>query len=138
MAAPIRLIERGTDEQVREIEVTQPEFLIGRGSDCDLRLRVNSVSRHHCIIRQISGDTILVDLGSSNGSFLNGQRIRSQATLRTGDELQIGDCKFLVNLGDQSSSELGVSNVDESAVTCRLTEPLANLRPTKGDAAPLQ
>src|ERR1700722_4645594 len=37
--------------QRREIAVTKEEFLIGRGADCDLRLRVSAVSRHHCLRR---------------------------------------------------------------------------------------
>jgi pSer/pThr/pTyr-binding forkhead associated (FHA) protein len=97
-----RLIDRSdVSEQVREIPLNQGEFLIGRGTDCDLRLRVSSVSRHHCLIRLTGDGATLVDLGSSNGTYLNGKRVRSQADLHHGDELRLGECCFLVELGEE-------------------------------------
>jgi pSer/pThr/pTyr-binding forkhead associated (FHA) protein len=101
-----KLIERGTTpEQTREIPLSQPEFLIGRGADCDLRLRVSSISRHHCLIRLVNEEATIVDLGSSNGTYLNGERVRSQAPLHNGDELQMGNCRFQVELGDGGTSD---------------------------------
>jgi pSer/pThr/pTyr-binding forkhead associated (FHA) protein len=123
MTARIRLIERGdTPEQTRAIILTQPEFLIGRGPDCDLRLAEQSVSRHHCILRQSPGGEVIVhDLGSSNGTFVNGERVRSQALLRSGDELRLGtSCGFILDLGDQSFRGLGLSDVDPLARTHRV------------------
>jgi pSer/pThr/pTyr-binding forkhead associated (FHA) protein len=118
----VRLIERGTTpEQTRSIFLTQPEFLIGRGPDCDLRLAEHSVSRHHCIVRQTpDGDVIALDLGSSNGTFVNGQRVRSPTPLHSGDELQLGAmCHFVVDFGDQSFRGLGLADVDPLATTQR-------------------
>src|SRR5262245_31309079 len=103
MPSRLRLIERGSDPgQARAILLTQGEFLIGRGPDCYLRLSEKSISRHHCIIRQTpSGEVVVNDLGSSNGTFVNGQRLRSQVTLRSGDELRLGtSCTFILDLGD--------------------------------------
>jgi pSer/pThr/pTyr-binding forkhead associated (FHA) protein len=117
-----KLIERGADvEHTREVPITQPQFLIGRAADCDLRLRVSSISRHHCLIR-LGPDVVTVDdLGSSNGTFLNGQRIRSQAELHSGDELQVGTVTFLVDLGDLDRMDLGLTaNVDSRVATIRL------------------
>src|SRR5215469_2250798 len=109
----VKLIERGPSaEQTREVPVTETEFVIGRGSDCDLRLRESAVSRHHCTIRRGHDEATLVDLGSSNGTFLNGQRVRSQATLRSGDTLQVGASTFVVDLGDRGAVDLGVADVD--------------------------
>ena len=102
MVRQVRLIERGnTPEQTRELTITQPEYLIGRGPDCDLRLPATEVSRHHCIIRLMAGEASVIDLGSVNGTFLNGQRVRSQATMYNGDRLQVGEYAFLLQLGDQ-------------------------------------
>jgi pSer/pThr/pTyr-binding forkhead associated (FHA) protein len=97
----VRLIERGTrGEPAREVPINESEFLIGRGADCDLRLPVADISRHHCMIRIVVGEATLVDLGSSNGTFLNNQPVRSQTALHSGDVLQVGDCQFVVDLGD--------------------------------------
>src|SRR5262245_33162618 len=125
MVRQVRLIERGANaEQTRELTITQPEYLIGRGPDCDLRLPATEVSRHHCIIRLMAGEASVIDLGSSNGTFLNGQRVRSQAVLQSGDQLRVGDFTFHVHLGDdQVPFDLGVSAVDPLAVTQRMKGP---------------
>jgi pSer/pThr/pTyr-binding forkhead associated (FHA) protein len=102
-----RLVERGTTaEQIREIPMHEEEFLIGRGADCNLRLRISSISRHHCLIRLGTNEATVVDLGSSNGTYLNGQRVRSQAALRNGDEIQVGTCRFVVELGDDAAVDM--------------------------------
>lgn len=96
-----KLIEPGSGpEQTREIPISKGEFLIGRGPDCDLRLGVSAISRHHCMIRIQGGEATLLDLGSSNGTYVNGQRVRSSTVLHTGDEIRLDTYRFLVNLGD--------------------------------------
>jgi pSer/pThr/pTyr-binding forkhead associated (FHA) protein len=122
-----RLIERGLDAKAtREIPLKQGEFLIGRGTDCELRLSVADVSRHHCLIRLANNDATIEDLGSSNGTFLNGQRIRSQTPLKSGDLLQIAECQFIVDLGDLGWAELGLDTVsDPAAATVRRNKPPA-------------
>ena len=121
MAMHVRLIERGpTPGQTREVAVNQPEFLIGRGADCDLRLRESEISRHHCIIRVGPDEATLIDLGSSNGTYLNGQRVRSQAALHSGDELRLGSATFVVDLGDTGATKLDVPDADPLARTIKM------------------
>lgn len=128
MIRRLRLIQRGaTPADVREIAVTLPEFLIGRGHDCDLRLGDSEVSRHHCIIHQRDGEVTLLDLGSANGTYLNGQRIRSLAPLRTGDELRVGNVAYSIDLGDRSlSGGPGLNDADPLAITHRKLPPLSS------------
>ena len=124
MVTKVRLIERGaTAAQTREIAINQAQFLIGRGSDCDLRLRDKAVSRHHCIIRLAADEVTLADLGSSNGTFRNGQRVRSQATLQSGDEVRVGDFRFEVDLGDQGWIELGRLDGTSREATVKVRDP---------------
>lgn len=60
---------------------------IGRGSDNHLVITQSSVSSHHCVIRELPDGTCLIeDLNSSNGTFLNGKRIR-QTVIKEGDRL---------------------------------------------------
>jgi pSer/pThr/pTyr-binding forkhead associated (FHA) protein len=117
----VRLIERGAGEKaLREIPIPQSEFLIGRGADCELRLSVPDVSRHHCLIRLASDQVTLEDLGSANGTYLNGQRVRSATALRSGDLIQVAECQFVVDLGDLGWAELGLdTRVDPAAATIR-------------------
>ncbi len=103
-----RLIEMGNaPEERREILIGTDEFLIGRGLDCDLRLNESAVSRHHCLLRRDGNDYLLLDLGSSNGTYLNGQRLISQASLHTGDRISIGDFHFQIDLADRVGIDWG-------------------------------
>jgi pSer/pThr/pTyr-binding forkhead associated (FHA) protein len=126
MPLQVRLLERGdSPEQTREIPINQPEFLIGRGADCDLRLRATAISRHHCLLRLSGAKLWVSDLGSSNGTFVNGQRIHSQVGLHSGDQLKLGEFLFVVDCGDSRSADLGVADVDPMSATLRLKDPPA-------------
>ncbi|WP_119726364.1 FhaA domain-containing protein [Thermomonospora amylolytica] len=70
-------------------EITTPVTLLGRGTDCDLRLVDPGVSRHHAEIRVEGPEIVLVDLGSTNGSFVNGNPIR-RVTLVDGARVTMG------------------------------------------------
>lgn len=72
------------------IPVRDGKSTIGRESDNDIQLLDESVSRHHAHLSNMPNICEIADDGSSNGTFLNGNRIES-ATLRNGDELKIGD-----------------------------------------------
>src|SRR5262245_47226576 len=63
---------------------------IGRSSSCDLILSDDSVSRRHAEIALRGGICVIRDLGSCNGTWVNGRAIR-RARLRGGDELQLGE-----------------------------------------------
>ena len=69
--------------------------LIGRQSDCDVSLtHSRKISRKHCCIAQVNSSYVIRDLGSTNGVFVNGARVRKEAGLTLGDELAIGDVRF--------------------------------------------
>ncbi|MDA2811383.1 DUF3662 and FHA domain-containing protein [Nocardiopsis sp. RSe5-2] len=70
-------------------ELTTPVTLLGRGTDCDLRLVDNGVSRHHAEIRLEDDEAVLVDLGSTNGTFVNGQQVR-RVGLVDGTRISLG------------------------------------------------
>ena len=61
----------------RTIRVPQGKLLIGREKDCQLRLDSNSVSRHHCVLLLDEYALRIRDLGSKNGTIVNGTRIGS-------------------------------------------------------------
>lgn len=119
-----KLIEPGdAAHQTREIPIHGKEFLIGRGNDCDLRLRDPNVSRHHCMIRIRPDEVTLVDLGSSNGTTVNGTRVISQAVLQSGDEIRLGEYCFLLDLGVDRHKILDKSpDVDPVAQTVKLED----------------
>lgn len=63
--------------------------LIGRGDDCLVRIEDRQVSRHHACIRRTAYAYELADLGSKNGTFVNGQRLSEAILLKGGDEIGI-------------------------------------------------
>lgn len=73
-------------------------YLVGRGSTCDLVLADLTVSRVHAELRREHDSWLLVDLGSMNGTRLNGWRLVGPASVRAGDEVAFGDCVFLVSM----------------------------------------
>src|SRR3984885_4617871 len=82
--------EAGPDGSTqRTYEISTPLIILGRGTDCDLRLVDPGVSRHHAEIRVEDGEVVLVDLGSTNGTFVNGQPVRRVA-LTDGTRVTLG------------------------------------------------
>lgn len=64
---------------LRELDVRRKRrILIGRGEDCDVQLTSDRVSRHHCEVVYKDGHYELNDLGSTNGTYLNGTRVRNE------------------------------------------------------------
>jgi anti-anti-sigma factor len=92
MAEPgLWLIVQMGSSKGRPISVVGTTFLIGRGPDCQLRLRSPMVSKLHAAIERRAGRTFLKDLGSTNGTMVNGRLLRSkEAEIHDGDRIQIG------------------------------------------------
>jgi CheY-like chemotaxis protein len=74
--------------------------VIGREIGCDVRILDPMVSRRHCRIDWHEGSPIVQDLGSSNGTAVNGEEISEPHVLHEGDLLQLGGCVFAVRLHD--------------------------------------
>ncbi|MDH2427631.1 DUF1707 and FHA domain-containing protein [Sphaerisporangium sp. TRM90804] len=73
-------------------------YVVGRGSECDLVLTDLTVSRVHAELRRDRESWVLVDLGSLNGTRVNGWRLVGPARVRIGDEISFGECAFLVSV----------------------------------------
>src|SRR5262245_45202143 len=80
------------------------EVTIGRGSDCDIQIDRDSISRKHAKLNYTGGQWHVADLGSTNGSYVNDGQI-TQSSLRDGDLLKVGNAifKFLVGGNIESS-----------------------------------
>jgi DNA-binding winged helix-turn-helix (wHTH) protein len=78
----------------REIALAPGENLIGRSSDCRVSLGSSTISRHHARILLADGQALLEDLGSKNGTLLNGTKIDQSAPLQDGDEIRLGSIEL--------------------------------------------
>ena len=70
--------------------------MLGRGAECDIALDDEDVSREHCRITPGADGFVLEDLGSRNGTIVNGEQIRGPVLLRPGDLIVIGHSLFEV------------------------------------------
>jgi pSer/pThr/pTyr-binding forkhead associated (FHA) protein len=92
MSAKLLLV-RG-QPQGKSLIFPSGEYVIGRGDECHVRPNSSWVSRQHCILRVGDDCVSLKDLGSTNGTLVNGTRIRGELTLAEGDHVQIGPLVF--------------------------------------------
>ena len=127
-----RLVFAAGAASVDQYDLAQgPEKIsIGRGKSSDVVLQDKKSSRAHLEIHRRDGQFVLVELGSANGTFINGQRLEpnSETALQSGDQVQAGDAQFVFEVVSQDyyereqsflpseSSNLPVGLTDHSAL----------------------
>jgi len=85
------------------------EVTLGRSTDCTLQLPAAGASRRHASVLLRGGTVVLKDLGSTNGTFVNGERV-SEATLRSGDKIRIGGMEILYCCVEAGTAVSGVDD----------------------------
>lgn len=103
----------------KSIPLPSSVTVIGRRADCDLYAPLLSVSKRHCQLNCDDGALRIRDLGSRNGTYVNGERINGETELKAGDRVKIGPLTFLFQIdGEPANSEIA--------------EPAAQKSPHKG------
>lgn len=97
----------------------QGNMLVGRSNDCDICIPSEEISRHHVRLGLVPDGVMVEELGSANGTFINGRRMVGAALLKPGDELRIDVVRFLLIVPGKEAEHLTAA-VDASAVR---TEP---------------
>ncbi len=98
----------------QDVPVRHQSEVIGRHSDCKIRVPDSSVSRQHCEITATDSGVMIRDLGSSNGTFVNGKRVEGLMELNAGDALLIGKFVFVVRV-DGRPEEINAEDALEDA-----------------------
>ena len=119
----------------REVALHEGETLIGRGSDCALVLDGALVSRRHAIVRVEGTRVTVTDLGSRNGTAVNGRRISDSVELFTLDRMLVGNVEL--QLVERVSNDDDVAISFRRAETTTLealpsTEPAPGFEPLSG------
>lgn len=84
------------DGAKRDFQLPSTVTVIGRRQDCDLCIPLMNVSRRHCEINQDEGQLKIRDLGSRNGTYLNGNKI-DEISVNPGDHLSVGPLEFTID-----------------------------------------
>ncbi|MEM7584980.1 MAG: FHA domain-containing protein, partial [Acidobacteriota bacterium] len=93
------------DFKDQAFELSEGESTVGRSRACHIAIDDPSVSRRHVVLKADSGRILLQDLGSSNGTFVNGAKIEHSAELHHGDALGLGDADVAIRIIGMSAFE---------------------------------
>lgn len=115
------LVHRSADGQYTPYYLHHFPFRIGRQADNDLRLTLPEASRYHAEIQQHNGRLWLRDCGSTNGTFVNGQRVLQAAMLNVGDALFFGPQEF--HLQQSESTAPATTPAEPVALDPDMTQP---------------
>ncbi len=129
------------DGRQQEIALRKAVHVVGRSTDCQIRIPNSSISRQHCEVVVGDDDVLVRDLGSSNGTFVNRRKI-TQTPIAPGDLICIGELVFAVRINGNPSEIDAEEAYDEGHVAAP-TAAAASMKPAqarpptpKGPAAP--
>jgi transcriptional regulator with GAF, ATPase, and Fis domain len=134
-AVPVLLALFGPKRGVR-LEIDK-QATLGRSSEADLQLVDGKVSRQHCRFTAKRGKLEVEDLGSHNGTFVNGERLKAPRQLAPGDEVAVGDSLFVVDGGgDAAVARFGDATLIVTAGSPAVPAPAADTgaQPGQGTA----
>jgi predicted component of type VI protein secretion system len=111
------------------IPLYKNEITVGRRASCDIRLDYENVSGKHCLLRMLNGVWNVKDLGSTNGTTVNGARLTSEQSVMPDEELGIAGHMFTIDY-DPAGPEAFLSShkeLDEEVVQERAKHSLVDL-----------
>jgi pSer/pThr/pTyr-binding forkhead associated (FHA) protein len=98
------------DKIIRTFSITEGQTItIGRGKECDVSIDNTAISRHHLSLALKSGIYFITDPGSTNGTFVNGNRIGVDEPISENDRVDFGKFAMQANLGEEPVEQLGSS-----------------------------
>jgi len=124
----------------RSIAIKRTKLLIGRAEECDVRPLSEEVSRRHCAVVVGPADVWIEDLGSRNGTFVNGTQIQGRTKLADGDMIRVGSLELRVSCQSQAAAAKGGgedvshwSGDDADAASADTTRTMAAVMPDAKD-----
>lgn len=125
----------------RDFRVTAETCRLGRKPEADLQIPAPTVSREHCVLRTADGRVFVRDLGSSNGTFRNRDRVGAEEVeLHAGDQLTVGYVPLVVQIDGAPAvirpPTCRRATSDAPSATTAKTLPATVLSPKTAKAAP--
>lgn len=115
-----------SDGQTFTVPVTGPRMVLGRDPEDDLQVDEVGVSRGHAAVIIDGAALFAEDLGSTNGTWLNGQKLLARQALATGDELALGRAVVRVQAGSVRSGEPAAADSNPALATVALSDAEAH------------
>jgi serine phosphatase RsbU (regulator of sigma subunit)/pSer/pThr/pTyr-binding forkhead associated (FHA) protein len=116
-----------------------PAVSIGRASDCSIPIKDRYLSRKHAEIIALDGAWVLKDLGSANGTYLNGSRVEHDQLLKTGDRIRLGDTEIVFETAERNTDRfIAVQTESTPSATIAISVNDISDRPEAQDVARLQ
>ncbi len=135
----VALIRVTEDGRTQELPIRRDRVVIGRQTDCDVRIPAAGISRHHCELVQDDDGLLIRDLGSSNGTYVNQERVESER-LSAGDLVSFGAFVFVVRIDGKPEEiepehcyEDGLPEQEEAKAPPRVAQSGGGARPNSGD-----
>jgi serine phosphatase RsbU (regulator of sigma subunit) len=111
---------------------------IGRAADCSIPIKDRYLSRKHAEIIMSGQEWVLKDLGSANGTYLNGNRVEGQSSLVNGDRIRLGDTEILFETSEHNTDRfLAVGDTPASATISIPIHEIDESRHDSGDLSKL-
>ncbi len=98
---PAIMLRPEVGDEASDYRFNMPQVTVGRNSSCDCPIVDNTVSAHHARLIFRNNQWWVEDLDSTNGTFLNNQRLHAPIVLTSGDLLQFGQVRFVVTIGGE-------------------------------------
>ena len=112
----INLVLLKKNQSSKVFPLSSPVTVIGRRSSCDLRIPLMSVSKKHCTLTYENGKVKILDLGSKNGTHLNGKPV-TEDVLKPGDHIGIGPLSFLCQIDGQPANLEDTADIEPEQPT---------------------
>ena len=102
----ITLSIKGDQGQERKLQFSQPQIMIGRDTKCDVSMMDEALSAHHARLSHHHGQWWLEDLNSTNGTYLNREKLTTPAVVITGDLFKCGNTVISIQVEDSDGYSL--------------------------------
>lgn len=123
--APVLISQTG-ELQGQRWNLSQEEILIGRSPECDIVVPDRQVSRHHAVLERTAAGFQIKDLGSKNGTHVNGVRIEEEQLLRDGDVIKVALALTLTYVGTEATVPLSMADAAEMGLGRLRMDPEAH------------